>query len=671
MTFLEKMLISICCCLHFHCLALDVTVGPLSSGADFETDGTSDQFEIQAAIDTVSMNGGGMVQLLAGSYQLSARVQPKSNVTLKGNSMATTTLTGNFTFDYLLFNASNAISNFHLSDLSIDPQNAANASGIRLEAVTNVSIKRVSFVNVTCDGWHLVVGVPDAAAASGGTVRSQDVLIEDCIFDGHQGSLEMLLLYNLTNVVVNNCTFQNKTTGCPVDGNRPILGLWQFTTDACITNCTFINNQSVEAFYYSNTCINTLVQGCTFDNTGALRGSNISDNGPFHGNPAEGLAIRDCNFMGGTNDIDGPAITIGAVNGVLIENCMIDEYVVGISFHDGYNISHIAKHVAVVNTTIRNCNNTGSLHGIHPGVLYEGTSIGVVRHFYICGTVLDTALYPDGHMIHSFSFIGGGTIDSIYIKGMHLQEDPIGQEFHFENSTMMGTNMTNEQCDGTAGQPAYCVDCTASGISRQAVQNLIQPLSSESATRIDALYDLGCNLSALPLEMGSFKGYQNPNAILLKWNTFSETASSHFEIEKQTITSHFKKIGEIAAHGYSTTEQHYQLQDSKPDKGINYYRLKMLDLDGSYAYSKVIAVEWTKEAMVYIHPIPTRDILSINLSIDVPYSITISSIKQVLFKKENIAHTPFHLDLSAFPKGVYFMEIRYGNQQLIRKIVKI
>lgn len=338
--------------------SLDRTVG--TSGTDYIVDGTADEIEIQLAVNEVSASvAGGTVFLSAGTYHLSSRIEPRSNVEIQGADKATTIIQGTHTYDYLLFNIAGPISNFTLKEVTINPQNAERASGIRLENVTDVTIMNVDFINVSCDGWHMVVGVKDSDAALGGITYSERVLIDGCTFDGHQGSLEMLLLYNLKNALVHNCMFKNKTAGCPSDGNRPVLGFWQFTHDVCVENCTFLNNDSNEAVYYSNTCTNTCFRSCTFNNTGAITGANISDFGPWHGNPSEGLVIRDSDFIGGANDLDGAAIVIGAVNNVLIENCNIEEYVLGILYHGGYGgLSWIPKNVAVVNTTIQNCNNT-------------------------------------------------------------------------------------------------------------------------------------------------------------------------------------------------------------------------------------------------------------------------------------------------------------------------
>ena len=559
--------------------------------------------------------------------------------------------------------------------MTIDPANQMNASGIRLEEVSNVVLKDLEFINVGCDGWHLVLGVNDADAMAGGTVISDNVTVDNCTFDGHQGSLEMLLLYNISNARIQNCTFKNKTTGCPIDGNRPVVGLWQFTTSTCIQNCVFQDNQSIEAIYYSNTCDDTLIEGCTFENTGGIRGANISDNGVFDGQPALNLAIRNCTFTGGTHDIDGAAIQIGAVEGVLIENCHIEEYVIAIVYDDGNDaagcsLNIIPIHVAVVNTTIENCNNTENLFGIHPGVLYTGQAIGDVDHFYICGKIEETEVWPDGDMIHCFSFIGGGEIDHFYNRGMELLElPPFGEELHYEDMTTMGTNNLNEQCDGSSGAPSYCNICSMTNIPSSEVFNLINPINPTTASIIENIYVLNCSPGvALPIDLIRFDGTLHKEGILLDWEIANAINFNRFEIEKINRQNTFEKIGEIR---FSDGDHYFTFIDEHPSFGVNFYRLKMVDDDGSFSYSNVVSVHWSEGNESFsIQPNPFNASLQLNWHRDTPVEIHIFNAQvQVVysistFASEKTINTDFLLP------GIYFVQINYGRESDFRRLVK-
>ncbi|GBL35456.1 hypothetical protein EMGBS15_10510, partial [Filimonas sp.] len=60
---------------------------------------------------------------------------------------------------------------------------------------------------------------------------------------------------------------------------------------------------------------------------------------------------------------------------------------------------------------------------------------------------------------------------------------------------------------------------------------------------------------------------------------------SHFEIEKSADKTAFAKIGEIKAIGNTSDISDYTFNDASPYNGSNYYRLKITDIDGQFAYS--------------------------------------------------------------------------------------
>lgn len=102
------------------------TVG--ASNADYITDGTADDVQINAAIVAVSAAGGGVVLVKSGTYTLAQSVKPKSNVQLRGEGMFTTTFTTTNTFSGGIiadttFTTSDPLTGFVCSDLELDGSN--------------------------------------------------------------------------------------------------------------------------------------------------------------------------------------------------------------------------------------------------------------------------------------------------------------------------------------------------------------------------------------------------------------------------------------------------------------------------------------------------------------------------------------------------------------------
>ena len=96
----------------------------------------------------------------------------------------------------------------------------------------------------------------------------------------------------------------------------------------------------------------------------------------------------------------------------------------------------------------------------------------------------------------------------------------------------------------------------------------------------------------LPVSLLDFNGLVRNKAIELVWKTALENNSKHFEVLKSTDGISFTEIGKVNAAGNSTGIRAYQFMDNTPASGMNYYKLKQVDLDGSFVYSKNIAINF-------------------------------------------------------------------------------
>ncbi|MCF2520610.1 T9SS type A sorting domain-containing protein [Dyadobacter sp. CY351] len=107
----------------------------------------------------------------------------------------------------------------------------------------------------------------------------------------------------------------------------------------------------------------------------------------------------------------------------------------------------------------------------------------------------------------------------------------------------------------------------------------------------DIIYEIVNNCSlTLPVKLAKFKGDLLDNAIALSWITTEESGSSYFDVERSKDAVEFVNLGRIQATGTTDVTQHYSFLDQLPLQGNNYYRLTMVDLDGSTARSSIIAV---------------------------------------------------------------------------------
>ena len=92
----------------------------------------------------------------------------------------------------------------------------------------------------------------------------------------------------------------------------------------------------------------------------------------------------------------------------------------------------------------------------------------------------------------------------------------------------------------------------------------------------------------LPVTLTSFTTQSASKAILLNWETSSEINSDRFDVQKSRDAKSFENIGQLTAAFETTDTQKYQFKDATPFEGWNYYRLKAIDRDGSFAFSRII-----------------------------------------------------------------------------------
>ena len=96
---------------------------------------------------------------------------------------------------------------------------------------------------------------------------------------------------------------------------------------------------------------------------------------------------------------------------------------------------------------------------------------------------------------------------------------------------------------------------------------------------------------AVPVELTSFKASVNNGSVLLTWETATETNNSGFAIERSADKSNFTEIGFVNGQGTTTEKTSYSFTDDNVNTGAYYYRLKQVDLDGSFSYSSIAEIE--------------------------------------------------------------------------------
>jgi hypothetical protein len=112
---------------------------------------------------------------------------------------------------------------------------------------------------------------------------------------------------------------------------------------------------------------------------------------------------------------------------------------------------------------------------------------------------------------------------------------------------------------------------------------------------------VNATLSTLPVSLTSFNiNASNQNAVSINWQTAQEINTDHFEVETSTNSSNWLKVASLRATGNSSTLQSYSFTDKKPTAFNSniYYRLKTVDMNGSYTYSAIKTLRLKNEGII-------------------------------------------------------------------------
>ena len=188
----------------------------------------------------------------------------------------------------------------------------------------------------------------------------------------------------------------------------------------------------------------------------------------------------------------------------------------------------------------------------------------------------------------------------------------------------------------------------------------------------------------LPAELISFSARKkNGKDVLAEWTTASEFNINHFEIEMAKsnaayLQNQFVKIGEVTSLGNSTTQQQYSFIDIEFNKsGVRYYRLKIIDNDGSIKYSAIRPVVFNEEITWQVFPNPSSGIFNlsyqandgeiVNLRV---YDISGKTVKQYQFIANGfVQKLIIDLKETSYSSGLYLLEsILNGRKQTFRLI---
>ncbi len=260
----------------------------------------------------------------------------------------------------------------------------------------------------------------------------------------------------------------------------------------------------------------------------------------------------------------------------------------------------------------------------------------------------------------------------------------------------LGIHGPNEilDCDGSSlfsSNPAFIdkdagnFDLTSASDAINAGNNAFIPGPiandfSGNPRMVQSVVDMGAFelQTVLPVELISFAAKAEETAVALTWTTASEKNNDRFEIERSADGRTFEYLTTLKGSGTTTLARHYQSLDKNPFNGINYYRLKQIDFDGTATFSEIVSVE-IKSGKIELFPNPVAGTLYLRMSDfaerEVQFQITDLTGKTMLSGQTDINEGIVTIPLSkvgSFPLGTYTVRVFSATKAVASaKFIKI
>jgi hypothetical protein len=189
----------------------------------------------------------------------------------------------------------------------------------------------------------------------------------------------------------------------------------------------------------------------------------------------------------------------------------------------------------------------------------------------------------------------------------------------------------------------------------------------------------------LPVKMMDFKVQKGAGTdVLLNWIVGSESEVSKYVIEvargeAQMQSGQFEAIGTVESQGNIFQQRTYNFKDEEPGKsGIQYYRIKITNADGSYFYSSIRSVTFDQAVLWQVYPNPSKGIFQLIYQVNSGelFDASVFDSKGRLVYSTKISGTgyiqKFSLDLTspAFAKGIYLLSVKWNNKNQSFKLNK-
>ncbi len=210
-------------------------------------------------------------------------------------------------------------------------------------------------------------------------------------------------------------------------------------------------------------------------------------------------------------------------------------------------------------------------------------------------------------------------------------------------------------------------------------QGFVSP--GETFIRLDEIRVGTAWFDVVPVELISFNASVNENTVTLSWITATELNNSGFEVLRSSEPEVWEKIGFVRGYGTTTEINYYSFTDESLQEGSYAYRLKQVNLDGTYEYSNIVYVDIITPIEFELsqnYPNPFNPSTTIKFSIPEGSNVSLKiynslgqEIKTLINRFMEAGVHKVNFDAAGLNSGMYFYRINTGEFNQVRKMTLI
>jgi hypothetical protein len=204
---------------------------------------------------------------------------------------------------------------------------------------------------------------------------------------------------------------------------------------------------------------------------------------------------------------------------------------------------------------------------------------------------------------------------------------------------------------------------------------VLKTISGEGLTDHNLIITGGDLNNPLPVTLLSFNAQSKNKGVMVEWKTATEADASHFAVERSTDGVNFSVIRNSKANNKPSSYQYYDDLLNVSKTKIVYYRLKAVDLNGAFEYSRIVPVNLSgsTENVAIIAPNPVDDLVNVQFATNVNAAVQVSLFDmqgQLLSNHNFEIGQKITIPSDQLKQGLYLLKVSYDNKEELIRFLK-